>query len=37
METARNDKITSFDDFEITVYRGSRTVKIVPEAKNRVL
>ena len=30
-------KFTSFVDFQITVYRGSRAVEIVPKAKNRVL
>ena len=30
-------KFTRFDDFQITVYRGSWAVEIVPGAKNRVL
>ena len=30
-------KFTSFDDLQITVYRGSRAVEIVPKPKNRVL
>ena len=37
MKTAGNDKIHEFVDFQITVYRGSRAVEIVPKAKNRVL
>ena len=37
MKTARNDKFTSFVDFQITMYRGSRAVEIVPGAKNCVL
>ena len=30
-------KFTSSVNFQITVYRGSRAVEIVPKAKNRVL
>ena len=33
MKTARNEKFTSFIDFQINVYRGSRAVEIVPGAK----
>ena len=31
------ENISSFLDFQISVYRGSRAVEIIPGAKNRVL
>ena len=35
METAENDKIHEFVDIQITVYRQSRTVEIVPGVKRQ--
>ena len=35
METAGNNKIHEFVDFQITVYRGSRTIEIVPYVKRQ--
>ena len=33
MKTARNDKIMSFVDFQITMYQGSWAIEIIPGAK----